>query len=165
MRRVSGLLAIALLCAGSCAAQRGGGRRGGAGGRGSRAISEDQTISLFTVLLGLKDPQPQNLRAIFDAALRDAQPIRQQIEEDKDALFEAAKSGKNDEEIGKIAVRQATLSSQMMALESRTFAKIYRVLSSDQQAKADSFLYGLAVDLLESGQPPPVPTPPAAPKP
>jgi len=166
MRTPGGFLCIAIVCAGLCAAQ-GAGRRPGALGGGvvSPAVSpmqiEEQTIDLFTALLDLKDPQQRRLRAIFDVALQDAQPIRQQLERGKDSLLEVATSGSDDAEIGKVAAQQAGRSSKMMALESRTFAKIYRMLSSEQQAKADSFLIGQVAVLLQTGYPP-IPLPLAA---
>jgi hypothetical protein len=150
-----------MLCAGLCAAQRGGGRRGG---HVSRAESEDQIIDLFKFLLNLKDPQPQKLRDVLDLAIQEAILIPKSGDADKDSLLKAATSGKTDEEIGKIAVEQAKISSQMMALQSRTFGKIYRLMTSDQQAKMDSFLYDRLGSFLESGPPSPAPTPPATPK-
>jgi Spy/CpxP family protein refolding chaperone len=115
---------------------------------------EEQTIDLFTALLDLKDRQQRRLRAIFDAALQDAQPIRQQVDRGKDSLLEVATSGSTDEEIGRVAAQQASRSSKMMALESRTFAKIYRILSPEQQAQADAFLIERVEALLQTGYPP-----------
>jgi Spy/CpxP family protein refolding chaperone len=154
MKRAVASVCLAILCSGFCLAQRGGGRRGGGGGgRGvSRVENEDQTISLFKVLLDLQDEQTQKLRSILDAALAAAIPMRKQ-ETESDPLFEAAKNGKSDEEIAKIAATEANAAAQMQALAARTFAKFYRILTPEQQAKADSFVYEEVVGLLERGQP------------
>ncbi len=151
MKTAAVFLCLAILCSGFLLAQRGGERRGGARG-GSRILSEDQTIDLFMLLLELQDDQPQKLRSILDAGLATAIPMRNQMQPASD-LFEAAKSGKSDEEIVKIAEAEANAAAQMQALGARTFAKIYRILTPEQQAKADSFLYEQVVELIELGQP------------
>jgi len=152
MRRLLPFLCIATLVAGVCLAQRGG-RRGGGGGRSAaRSMSEDQMVQTFTLLLQLKDAQARDLKAMLDAALPDALAMRKEIDAGKDLLFEAAKGGKNDEEIGKIANAQAELAYRMKALEARTFAKFWRALTSEQQAKADSFFYDQMALFLENGE-------------
>jgi len=153
MRKVAVFVCLTILCSGVCLAQRGGGRRGGVG-RGIPLVeNEDETIDLFNVYLGLNDQQPQKLRSILDAALAEAMPLRKPISLEGDPLLEAAKSGKSDEEIAKIAAEQANAAAQMRALSAKTFAKIYRMLTPEQQAKAGSFLYERLGELLESGQP------------
>jgi Spy/CpxP family protein refolding chaperone len=162
MRRLSAVLCVVLLCVGLCSAQR----RGGAG-RGARAgsgVGEERTVLLFYALLSLTDAQRQHVKAILDEALEQAEPIVQQIDADKDGLFEAAKSGKNAEEFGVIATQQTSRAIPMMVLQAQTFSKIYAILNKDQQAKVDSFLYEQVAELLVSGQLP-TPTTPAPPKP
>lgn len=156
MRTAIRILCVGILSAGLCAAQRGGARRGGMNvGRGvPSGATEGSTIDLFRVMVGLRDAQTQQLRGILDAAMREALPVWKQLDAGKDALFNAAKSGTSDEEIGKIAAHQAELTAQMTGLESRTFARIYRMLTSEQKAQADNFLYERLAELLESGRAP-----------
>ena len=149
MRRLLTLLSIAVLCAGVSVAQRSG--RGGGGRNAARRMSEDQVLQTFTLLLQLKDAERNALQAILDAALPDAISVRKEIDAGKDALYEAARAGKSDEEIGKVANEQAEMAFRMKALEARTFAKFWRSLTSDQQAKTDSFFYDQLALFLENG--------------
>jgi hypothetical protein len=152
MKRLITLFSITLLCAGVSFAQRGG--RGGGGRSAARSMNEDQVVQTFTLLLQLKDAERNALQSIIDAALPDAMALRKEIEAGKDALYDAAKAGKTDEEIDKVANAQAELAFRMKALETRTFAKFWRGLTSDQQAKADSFFYDQIALFLESGDQP-----------
>lgn len=154
MKRAAVFLCLGMLCSGFCLAQRGGGRRGG-GGRAvaSRSETEDQTIALLGALLDFKDPQPQKLRSILDAALAEAIPLRTRADTEDDPVIAAVRNGKSEEEVAKIAQEQASASGQMRVIAARAFAKIYRILTPEQQNKADSFLYDQIVVLLERGEP------------
>jgi Spy/CpxP family protein refolding chaperone len=149
--KIIGRLALALLlCAGSVLAQWGGRRGGTAGSTVAIVVTEENTVDLFVVLLDLNDSQKQQLSAILDVATQTAGPIQEQLNRGKQSLFEVAKSGKSDSEINKVADQQGSLSSQMLGLQARSFAKVYSILTSDQQAKADSFLYERIGSLLAS---------------
>jgi Spy/CpxP family protein refolding chaperone len=152
--KVIGRLALVLvLCAGSLLAQRGFGR-GGMGGRtrtnAATPVTEEDTVNLFVVLLDLNDSQKQQLSTILDSAIQTAGPIQEQLNKTKQSLFEAAKAGASDAEINKAADQQGSLSSQMLALQTRSFAKVFSLLTSEQKAKTDSFLYERIGALLAS---------------
>jgi hypothetical protein len=142
-RKVIGRLAlVCILSTGTVLAQRGS-RRGGmmSGGTSASTVTEEATVDMFVVLLELTDSQKEQLTAILDGAIQTAGPIQEQLSKERQSLFEAAKAGKGDSEINKMADHQGVLSSQMVALQARTFAKARNMLTSDQQAKIDSFLY------------------------
>lgn len=151
-RKVIGRLALVLvLCTGAALAQRGG-RRGGmmSGGTSVSIVTKEDTVDLFVVLLELNDSQREQLGTILDGAIQTAGPVQEQLNKGKQSLFEAAKAGKSDSEINQMADHQGSLSSQMLALQARTFAKACSMLTGDQQAKVDSFLYDRIGSLLAS---------------
>jgi hypothetical protein len=149
--KTTGRLALVLaLCAGTALAQRGG--RGGMSGMGGRpaagAPSKEDAVNLFDALLGLDDSQKKQLSTVLDGAIQTAGPIQEQLDKGKQSLFEAAKAGKSEAEINKIADQQGPLYAQMLALGARSFAKVCGLLTGEQQAKVDSFLYQRLESLL-----------------
>jgi Spy/CpxP family protein refolding chaperone len=148
-------VALALvLCAGPALAQRGG-RRGGMGGSSfgrtpANVVTKEDTVDLFAVLLDLNDSQRQQLDAILDVAIRAAGPIQDQLNKGTKLLFEAAKSGKSDLEINKLADQQGLLAAQMLALQARSFAKLCSMLTGDQPTKVETFLYDRIGSLLSA---------------
>ena len=155
--KIIGRVTLALvLCAGSVPAQRGG-RRGGMSGNTfgrtpANVVTKEDTVDLFTVLLDLSDSQKQQLSSILDGAIQTAGPIQEQLNKGAKSLFEAAKAGKSDSEINKLADQQGLLASQMLALQARSFAKLCNMLTgdqqADQQAKDETFLYDRIGSLL-----------------
>ncbi len=150
---------VLVLCAGSVTAQRGG-RRGGMSGNSfgrtpANAVTKEDTADLFAVLLDLNDSQKQQLGTILDGAIQTAGPIQEQLNKGAKSLFEAAKAGKSDSEINKLADQQGSLASQMLALQARSFAKVCGMLTSDQQTKVRPFFtIGLGLFLpLRPGPP------------
>jgi len=143
LRKVAVLLAIAVLCPTLSFAQ---GRRGTGGGRvrgtGAPVQMDERTVlDLFSAILNLSDSQQQQLHAAFDAAVKTAAPISTQMENSNEAIFEAVKAGKSDDQVKTLAQQQASLSSQMLTLQAQTFSKTWAVLSSDQKARFDDLMY------------------------
>ena len=169
MKRLAKLLIILTLCSAVSLAQgrRGGARGGGAQGGGARAggrggpaqIDERTAIVLISALLSLSDAQRQQLTTIFDAAAQTAAPIATQMEAGKDAFFEAAKSGKSDDQIKTLSEQQGSLTSRMLALQAQTFSKMWTLLESDQKSKVDRSIYGYIEDFLSDAKQPPTPAP------
>ena len=122
-------------------------------------MDERTALNLFSALLNLNDSQQQQLHTAFDAAVKTAAPIATQMESNKDALFEAVKSGKSDDQINTLAEQQASLTSQMLALQAQTFSKMWALLTSDQKPQVDASMYGdIGEFLANTKQPPPAPT-------
>ncbi len=103
--------------------------------------NEQSALELLTLVLKLSDSQQEQLRAAFDAALKEAAPISGEMEHAKDALFAAARSGKNEDEIRHLADEQGQLTSRMLFLQAQTFAKLWALLDSGQKGMADDFVY------------------------
>ena len=92
-------------------------------------------------------------------AAQTAAPIATQMEAGKDAFFEAAKSGKSDDQIKALAEQQGSLRSRMLALQAQTFSKMWTLLESDQKSKVDRSIYGYIEDFLSDARQPATPTP------
>lgn len=165
MRGVAKLLLMVALClAVVCAQGRRGGSGGGIGGgafggggrgRGASPVMDERTVlNLVAALLNLSDMQRQQVQTIFDAADRTAAPIAAQMESSKDALFDAVKMGKSDDEIKTLAAQQESLRTQILTLQAQTFAKMWALLTNDQKAQVDSFIYGEIGQFLSNATPP-----------
>lgn len=150
------LIVVALIPTSTFAQGRRGGRSGQSGRsrqsgrstsrtRGGRAAGvfwdERSTILLFDALLDLTDAQERQLTAAFDAAAQAASPLATAASAGKNALFEAVKSGQSDDQLESIAEQQGTLTARLQALQARTFAKMWALLTADQKAKVDDSIY------------------------
>ena len=103
--------------------------------------NEQSALELVTLVLKLSDSQQEQLRAAFDAALKEATPTADEMEHAKDALFAAVRSGKSEEEIRRLADEQGQLTSRMLLLQAQTFSKLWALLDSRQKGLADDFVY------------------------
>ena len=103
--------------------------------------NEQSALELITLVLKLNDSQQEQLHAAFDTALKEATPIAGQMEHDKDALFAAVRSGRNEEDIKPLADQQGKLTSRMLLLQAQTFAKLWALLDDQQKDLADDFVY------------------------
>jgi hypothetical protein len=113
--------------------------------------NEQSALELVTLVLKLNDSQQEQLHAAFNAALKEATPIADEMEHAKNALFAAARSGKSEEEIRRLADEQGQLTSRMLFLQAQTFAKLWALLDSQQKALADDFVYSNIRLFLPSG--------------
>lgn len=152
MKRLAKLFIILILCPAVCLAQgRRGGTRGGARG-GAVQMDERTALLLLSALLNLSDSQQQQLGTVFDAAVKTAAPIATQMEVGKEALFEAVKSGKSDDQIKNMAEQEGSLTSRMLALQAQTFSKMWALLNSDQKSKVDASMYGNIGEFLSNAK-------------
>ena len=151
---------ILLSTTGFALPQRGGGRggRGGARGNAGRTVAnvspaqrEEEALTIFEVFLFLDKDQQQQIKTIFDNALKEADAVRGDTTPGgtpADALFLAAKSQKSDDELEKLAEQQATLTMQGLKLQAKTLSKVMVILHDDQKSKIDEFLYNEVGSLL-----------------
>jgi Spy/CpxP family protein refolding chaperone len=86
--------------------------------------------------LNLTDTQKQQAKSIFDNARTSAQPIRQQLRENHQALMSAAKT-QNDSQIQQLSAKQGKLEGQLVAIRTEAFSKFYAMLTPEQRTKAD----------------------------
>lgn len=87
--------------------------------------------------LNLTDAQKAQAKTIFQQAREAAKPIRAQLKENRQALTQAAKAGKSDADLQRLATEQGRLRGQMVAIRTEAFAKFYSTLTPEQRTKAD----------------------------
>jgi Spy/CpxP family protein refolding chaperone len=87
--------------------------------------------------LNLTDSQRERARIIFQNARQSAQPIQQELRENREKLTAAAKAGKSEDEIQKLADEQGRLLGQLVAIRTQSSAKFYQLLTPEQRMKAD----------------------------
>jgi periplasmic protein CpxP/Spy len=115
---IAALGATSLFAAETSAA--GGGRHGRHGG--------------FLKALSLTEAQQTQAKSIFQTAHQSAQPIRQQLQQTRQSL-RAAVQANNTAEIQQLAATQGSEMGQLTAIRSSAFAKVYQILTQDQQQK------------------------------
>ena len=87
--------------------------------------------------LNLTDDQKQQAQSIMKSARESAQPITQQLKQNRVALRDAVKAGKSDADIDQLAASTGTLMGQATAIRTKAFAKVYALLTPEQRTKAD----------------------------
>jgi Spy/CpxP family protein refolding chaperone len=87
--------------------------------------------------LGLTASQKEQARMIFQHARQSAQPIRQELMQNREQLVAAAKAGKSDADIEKLADDQGRLLGKLVAIRTEASAKFYQMLTPEQRIKAD----------------------------
>jgi protein CpxP len=86
--------------------------------------------------LNLTDAQKEQAKAIFQQAKQSAQPIRAQLQQNRQALAAAAKTG-NTAQIQQLANDEGRLLGQVIAVRTEAMSKFYNTLTPEQRAKAD----------------------------
>ena len=125
-------------------AQRGGGLPKGPQGAeddgGYAALSarayQETRLERFTELLRLNKDQKNAAKEIFDAAQKEAAPVRDQILKSRAGLASAYLAKQPQNEIDQLTASYANELAQMTGIELRAFAKFCESLTPDQQKKA-----------------------------
>jgi hypothetical protein len=117
-------------------------------------MDEHTTLMILTALLALTDAQQQQLGGVFDAAMKTAEPLNAQIENGKQAIFEAVKSGKSDDQVKTLAAQQGAVAGQLLALEAQTFSKMCAMLTAAQKSQVDDIMFTEIADFLGSAREP-----------
>ncbi len=134
-------------------AQRGGGPRGqqengddvfgpGAGGR----VYAETKLDRLGDMLRLSRDQKNGAKEIFDAAQKEAAPLRDEIQKSRGAIAIALLSQKPQAEVDQLLANHGSLMAQMTGLELRAFAKLCSTLNADQQKRvgpAFTFMTGM----------------------
>jgi len=162
MRKPLGvLLLVVALCPTASFAQGrrggfgGGGLGGGARGRGGPALMDERTVlGLFTAILNLSDSQQQQLRTAFDASVAAATPIATQMASAKQAVIDAVKAGKSEDQVKTLSGQEGSLSAQMLTLQAQTFSKMCAILNSDQKTQVDDLMYDDIGEFLANAKQP-----------
>lgn len=87
--------------------------------------------------LNLTDDQKQQAHSILQSARESAQPIAQQLKQNRLALHDAIKAGKPDADIDQLAATTGNLMGQATAIRTKAFAKVYALLTPEQRTRAD----------------------------
>jgi hypothetical protein len=133
------LVGIAIACVAS--AQRGGpsGPRGQEDDPQYAALSarayQQTRLDRFTELLKLNKEQKNGAKQIFDAAQKEAAPVREQIQMQRSAIATAYLGKQPQPEIDQLIANYANSLAQMTAIEMRAFAKLCESLNQDQQKR------------------------------
>ncbi len=86
--------------------------------------------------LNLTDAQKEQAKAIFQEARQNAQPIREQLQQNRQALAAAVKAN-DTSQIQSLSAQQGNLRGQLLTIQSEARAKFYNTLTPDQKTKAD----------------------------
>lgn len=86
--------------------------------------------------LNLTPAQKQQAETIFGDARQKAQPIRQEMRQNREALTAAVKAN-NTAQIERLSVQQGNLMGKSLAIRTQARAKFYTILTPEQRMKAD----------------------------
>ena len=89
--------------------------------------------------LNLTTVQQQQATTIFGDAMQKAEPIREEMRQNREALHAAVKAN-NTLEIERLSSHQGELQGKALAIKSEAMAKFYAVLTPEQRTKADQML-------------------------
>jgi len=132
MKRVSmTIAALGVLAAGCLIAQTvATSPDGAAKGKGVRAQMMKE--------LNLTPAQKQQAKTIFQSARQTAQPLTQQLQQDRAALRAAIEAG-DSAKIEQLSTEMGGLRGNVIAARSQAMVKFYGILTPDQKTKAQQF--------------------------
>jgi Spy/CpxP family protein refolding chaperone len=88
----------------------------------------------MSTYLNLTDAQKSQMTSIFQEARQSAQPIRQQLRQTRQDLQTAIKAGDSGQ-IQQLTAAEGTQMGQLAAIRASAQAKMYKILTPDQQQK------------------------------
>jgi Spy/CpxP family protein refolding chaperone len=133
-----GLVALVLVTTAS--AQRGGssGPRGqendGFNLPGVGQFSENK-LDRIGNMLHLNREQKNSVKEIFDAAQKEADPLREEVQKSRAAIATAILAEKGQDEVDRLLAANGNLMAQMTGIELKAFAKVVAKLTADQQKR------------------------------
>jgi Spy/CpxP family protein refolding chaperone len=134
-RRLTVIGAIVALGAGMLLAQTTATAPKGAGrARGVRTLVRKRLVQA----LDLTPDQQQQAKTIMQGARQTAQPLAQQLKQDRAALTAAIQAG-DSAKIQQLSTDMGGLRGRMLAVRSDAMSKLYAILTPDQKAKAAEF--------------------------
>jgi exonuclease VII large subunit len=115
----------------------GGGGMGGMGGGGMPTRTPKPTKAQEIVTrLKLNKDQTAEFQTILQTAAKDALPVVQQLQHNRDLLATATITGRNQAELDELSKAVAAAQFQMTGVEVQTFQKLFALLKPNQTAKA-----------------------------
>jgi Spy/CpxP family protein refolding chaperone len=85
--------------------------------------------------LGLTDQQKSQAKTIFQDARTQSQPVREALKQERQQIQAAIKSGKSPSEVQQMAQSEGPQMAQLAGIRAAAFAKLYAILTPDQQQK------------------------------
>ena len=136
MKRILiGIAAAGVLAAGFAIAQTTATPQAGAAqGNGVRAPVQKRMLQA----LNLTDTQKQQAKTIFQSARQTAQPLAQQLKQDRAALTAAVEAG-DSAKIQQLSTDMGSLRGNVLGVRSQALSKFYALLTPDQKTKAEEF--------------------------
>src|ERR1035438_9776643 len=136
MKRILiGIAAVGALAAGLAIAQTTAALQAGAArGKGVRAMVQKRMLKA----LNLTDAQKQQAKTILQSARQTAQPLAQQLKQDRAALTTAVEAG-DSAKIQQLSTEMGSLRGNVLGVRSLATAKFYALLTPDQKTKAEEF--------------------------
>ena len=136
MKRILiGIAAAGVLAAGFAIAQTAAAPQAGAAkGKGVRALVQKRMLKA----LNLTDTQKQQAKTILQSARQTAQPLAQQLKQDRAALTAAVEAG-DSAKIQQLSTEMGSLRGNVLGVRSLAMAKFYALLTPDQKTKAEEF--------------------------
>lgn len=133
-RRSTMIAAIGALAAGTIFAQAAATPPAAGQAPGVRALVRKRLMKN----LDLTDAQKQQAKAIFQNAKQAAQPLAQQLKQDREALTAAVQAG-DSAKIQQLSQQVGSLQGQVLAIRSTAMSKFWATPTPDQQTKAQQF--------------------------
>jgi len=90
----------------------------------------------MTQALNLTTAQKQQAQTIFGDARQKIEPIRQEMRQNREALYAAVKAN-NTSQIERLSSHQGELQGRALATRSEAMAKFYAILTPEQRTKLD----------------------------
>lgn len=87
--------------------------------------------------LSLTDAQKQQALTIFTTADQATEPIKNNIDQARQTLREAARKGLSNQQIDQLAANVGMLMGQLLAVETKASAAFYNTLTPEQKQKMD----------------------------
>jgi Spy/CpxP family protein refolding chaperone len=136
MKRILiGIAAAGVLAAGFAIAQTTATPQAGAAqGNSPRALVQKRMLQA----LNLTDTQKQQAKTIFQSARQTAQPLAQQLKQDRAALTAAVEAG-DSAKIQQLSTDMGSLRGNVLGVRSQALSKFYALLTPDQKTKAEEF--------------------------
>jgi hypothetical protein len=130
------LLLTVILATAPVFAQRGGGGRSGGEDMSGMFTPGTTRLDIITQVMQLNKDQKKFVKTTFDAAQKEAAPVRDQLTKSHLAIGAAVQAGKSQEEVNGLISSHTALEIQMTEIELKAFAKVYLQFDKTQQGQA-----------------------------
>src|ERR1035438_3291481 len=135
MKRIwIGIAAVGALAAGLAIAQTAATPPAGANGKRVGALVQKRMLKT----LNLTDAQKQQAKTILQSARQTAQPLAQQLKQDRAALTAAVEAG-DSARIQQLSTEMGSLRGNVLGVRSLAMADVSALLTPDQKTKAEEF--------------------------